>query len=105
MNDILIFLTGMIVYLITNIHKQNNKYRHVRFVKGKLEYLTKTKEYYEKESKMIRKISFMPILLSFVIILTANILHFSDRGYLISGAMLILLPIVFMKISKNIKFF
>lgn len=99
MNDILIFLTGMIICLIANIYKDNNDYKYKSVATDeKLKALTKNNEYYEKENIVVRKMRFMSLLLSIVIILTANMLNFSDLAYLISAIILILFPIVFVKI-------
>lgn len=98
MNDILIFLTGMIICLIANIYKDNNDYNYKSIVTDeKLKLFTKNNKCYERENIVVRQISFMSLLLSIVIILIANALKFTDAQYFISGAILIIFPIVFIK--------
>lgn len=72
MNSILIFLTGMIIYLIGVIHKECDK----------------------TCKQFISRICNISLLLSIVIIFVAKKLNFSDRGYLISALIIIGTPIL-----------
>ncbi len=80
MNDILIFLTGVIIYLIGLIYKAcNHKYKN-----------------------FIKKICFISFLFSIAIILIGNIFNFSDIKYLIGGILIMIFPIVSTLIKSEI---
>ncbi|MDK2564985.1 hypothetical protein QOZ84_15735 [Romboutsia sedimentorum] len=80
MNDILIFLTGVIIYLIGLIYKACN-HRYKNFIK---------------------KICLISFLFSTVIILIGNIFDFSDIKYLLGGILIIIFPIISTLIKSEI---
>lgn len=84
MNSILIFLTGMIIYLIGVIYKQSN-------------------DCDKRCKKFISIICNISFVLSMVMIFVAKKLNFSDRNYLISGFIIIVIPISIGFINLNLE--
>ena len=84
MNSILIYLIGMIVYLIGIISIECN--------------------YKDNKYKIfINKICFMSIMLTIIIILIAKMFKFTDIQYLISGLVILVFPILLVLIKLKIE--